>query len=214
MNSISKILAAATFAIAAPFAASASIVDFDLRSYGDVTHNSGSSVVAESGGLSLTISGAAFSGGLTGNGWWGDATAWGNGVGLHAGGRDSHWVDGYYDEYLLLTFSEEVDLTTAAFAYGDGGDDWRVLAGNFHGYSAVDSGTLAGSGYGSSVFTAGIDSDVTATQFLIGTTGNHSEWKLRGVSVEVAPVPLPASGLLLLAGLGGVAAVRRRRNRG
>ena len=211
MNNITKTLGAAALAIAAPFAANASIVDFDFGAGGDVTHNSGRSVVAESGGLSLTITGAAFSGGLTGSGWWGDATAWDNGIGLYAGGRDSHWVDGYYDEYLLLSFSEAVDLTAAAFAYGDGGDDWRVLAGNFHGYSAVDSGTLAGSGSGGSVFSAAIDSDVTATQFLIGTTGGRSEWKLRGVSVDVAPVPLPASGLLLLAGLGGVAAMRRRK---
>ncbi|MEJ6388920.1 VPLPA-CTERM sorting domain-containing protein [Gymnodinialimonas ulvae] len=211
MNLFVKTLAAAAVAIAAPLMASASIVDFDLTSNGDVTQNHGASVVAESGGLSLTVTGAAFSGGLTGNGWWGDATAWDNGVGLHAGGRDSHWVDGYYDEYLLLSFSEAVDLTAAAFAYGDGGDDWHVLAGNFYGYSAVDTGMLAGSGYGSSVYTAAIDGAVSATQFLIGTTGGRSEWKLHGVSVEVAPVPLPASGLLLLAGLGGVAAMRRRK---
>lgn len=211
MRKFTKILAAAAIAVAAPMAVQATTVDFDLRSHGDVTNNSGHSVTAQSGGITLTVQGAAFSGGLHGSGWYGDATAWGNGIGLRGYHRDNHAVDGYYDEYLLLSFSQAVSLTELSFSYADAGDDWAVLAGNYGTSTPLDSGTMAGNGYGSSVFTTAVDGGVYATQFLLGTTGNHSEWKARGLSVQLAPVPLPASGLLLLAGIGGIAAMRRRK---
>lgn len=203
MHKTTNILAAAALAVAAPLAASAATVDFDLTRGGDVTANSGTSVVAESGGISLTITGGAP------NSATGDVNAWSTGIGmLTDAGR--HTIDGRFSEFLVLSFSEAVDLTSLSFSYADAGDNWSVISG----MTPLDAGTMSGDGSASSVHTASVNGGVLATQYLIGTNGSASDWKAFGLSVELAPVPLPASGLLLLAGLGGVAAVRRRRNRG
>ena len=50
--------------------------------------------------------------------------------------------------------------------------------------------------------------DVTSTVFPSSTSFDGYDVD----SVAVAPIPLPAAGVLLLAGLGGLAAVRRRKN--
>jgi hypothetical protein len=49
--------------------------------------------------------------------------------------------------------------------------------------------------------------------FLVGARGEDDDWTLKGVKVEYQPsvVPLPAAGWMLLAGLGGIAALTRRR---
>lgn len=59
-------------------------------------------------------------------------------------------------------------------------------------------------------------SSVGALQFTISTTNtlDNIDGQLNGIEVradDVAPIPLPASGLLLLAGLGGFGALRRSR---
>lgn len=203
--SLRATVAACAIALTAGFA-SASTVNFDFTSGGDVTANTGNSVTAVSDGITVTVTGAAFSGGLGGSGWWGDATAWSNGIGLHSYRGDAHYVDGYYDEYLLLTFSTAVDIEKLRFSYADHGDDWRVYSGNFSDNLFEDSGYLAN---GSFYQLASVDSETFSTQFLIGTKLSHSEWKLAGI--HVAPIPLPAAGWLLLAGLGGLVALKRRR---
>jgi len=40
---------------------------------------------------------------------------------------------------------------------------------------------------------------------------NNRDWDDMLVLIEVSPIPLPASALLLLGGLGGIAAIKRRR---
>jgi hypothetical protein len=47
-------------------------------------------------------------------------------------------------------------------------------------------------------------------QSLFGVTGGTYEISLGTTTVDIAPVPIPASALMLLAGLGGFAALRRR----
>lgn len=53
--------------------------------------------------------------------------------------------------------------------------------------------------------------DVTLREFDIANGGTTSFDGFDVDSISVAPVPLPAAGVLLLAGLGGLAAVRRRK---
>lgn len=52
----------------------------------------------------------------------------------------------------------------------------------------------------------------TGTMFGIGARENDDEFRISGLSFEhVAPIPLPAGGVLLLTALGGLALARRRK---
>lgn len=51
---------------------------------------------------------------------------------------------------------------------------------------------------------------VDVTKSFYGTTTSYDGYDVD--SVSIAPVPLPAAGVLMLAGLGGFAALRRRKN--
>ncbi len=54
-------------------------------------------------------------------------------------------------------------------------------------------------------------SGVLASLVLATSLASFAALPARAVSISIAPVPLPAGGLLLLAALGGVALIRRRR---
>lgn len=67
--------------------------------------------------------------------------------------------------------------------------------------------TIAGNAY-----TSTLDTD-TALSFALFADDDAEIFRINSVSVDLstpAPIPLPAGGLLLLAGLGGLAALRRR----
>ncbi|MGP1356726.1 VPLPA-CTERM sorting domain-containing protein [Roseicyclus sp.] len=207
-----KLLIAAGMLALSAGAASAASVSFNLGTGpgSDVTSNSGTAVRAISDGLRVHITGRVFRHGIGSTSATSDATAWSNGIGLlrNQWHHDSHLVDGHYDEYLMLNFSEEVRLTSLTFSYADHRDDWRVYSGSFADFTFEDSGQLSNAGF---VQTALVDSLALGTHFLVGTRNSHSGWKLQGLTVDLAPVPLPATGLLLLAGLGGLAVMRKRR---
>ena len=46
---------------------------------------------------------------------------------------------------------------------------------------------------------------------MLGATDSNDEWKLKGITVDYtpSPVPLPAAGWFLIAGIGGLAAAGR-----
>lgn len=125
-------------------------------------------------------------------------------------------------EAITLTFSKAVKLTSVAFLdlfmpansrIGEVGyaklSDGTILS--FNGTDIANSGSSRRAGYAGSAF-AGIVT--TSISFYIGLT-NDTKGVADGAlaSISVAPVPVPAAGLLLTAGLGGIAAVRRRRNK-
>ena len=124
---------------------------------------------------------------------------------------DKHTVDGsYWDDFLILSFSQDVQLTSADFSYFGDHDDFRLF------YDLNGDGVLGDEDF----ITYKKDSDpffdfpVVSTS-LIGfvATGSNDSWKLKSVHGHVSPVPLPASGLMLIAGLGALGAARRRRSR-
>ncbi len=213
-----SILSGAILAVATSVgAASATSVTFDFTDNTQLVSNTGNTAVFSNGGVTLTIGGYDFSGGINGTGTVADATAWNNGIGLRSLVRhDVHFVDGWYDEYLTLSFSTALDVTAASFSYADQHDDWRFYSGALGSQLFEDSGSMSGNGQGNSVYSTLINSASIGTQFLIGTAWNNSQWKLSSLTVELphtAPIPLPAAGWMLLAGMGGLAAISRRRRK-
>lgn len=130
---------------------------------------------------------------------------WDNGIGIKRfGTSDSHAVDGYHsNEFLKLSFSEHVSLAKLAFSYFGKNDKFRLYSWTGSGWDFEGNGYSAVTHLASGVY--------TGSMFLLGATGDHDDWKFKGVKVDVSPVPLPAAGWMLLAGLGGLAAMKRRK---
>lgn len=55
--------------------------------------------------------------------------------------------------------------------------------------------------------------NVGALQFFVNAPTDNLDATIRKITVEASPIPLPASSLLLLGGLGGLFGLRRRRNK-
>ncbi len=118
----------------------------------------------------------------------------------------NHTLDGSgYDEFMRFSFSGLGDFTVTQIAFSDYGSPDRfnfssseTSASNLSFYNRYDtwSGSLAADSF-----------------FTISATRNGMAAKIRSITIEygVSEVPLPAAGFLLLGGLGGLAALKRRR---
>lgn len=122
------------------------------------------------------------------------------------GYNDEHVVDGRgKDEVILLDFGpERVTLTGARFRYTNGYNFSSNAKFDFF----ADGIFIGRSKYANA---ANIFDGVVGSIFGIGASKNSTGFKLAAVSAELAPVPLPASGLMLIAALAGAGAVMRRR---
>ncbi len=160
--------------------------------------------------------------------WSWSAWSWtvqGGGLGVTTGKGDSHQVDSHsVDEVIKLSFNKKVTLERVYFSLVDWDDDFSFTmvdggqAGAF--YQNVD---IAGHGYGYYDFSK----EWTGTMFGIGAADstcytwgraydcdNWDNFKLKGVKVsyeDISPVPLPAAGWMLIAAIGGIGLMRRRK---
>ena len=221
-----KILIAATaFLTLVASAATAAEIRFDTyKAWTTGTHtysNGTESVTAEAKNYDAT-----FLTNLSGNPYLGSWSGSSGGIGICSGTLDSgtggcandqHKVDGDSgNEIVLLDFgSLVVKLTSITFAYADSYDKFDVFAfANGTGAAATDFDVDQPMTCGGSVCTQTNFAIDTGSIFGIGAFFDDSQWKLQAITFDIIPtteVPLPAAGWMLLAGLGGLAAAKRRK---
>ncbi|MCU4653348.1 VPLPA-CTERM sorting domain-containing protein [Roseibacterium sp. SDUM158016] len=121
-------------------------------------------------------------------------------------------IDGspiFSSERITLSFAQDMRWNNITFGRWDRNDDARLEADNglsvqYTGNSpVVDLG-----GYVSSRLTVIAYGDIRNDCTFLCLGGNDS---FTVASIDVAPVPLPAAGWLLLAGIGGLAVARSRK---
>ena len=221
-----KILIAATaFLTLVASAATAAEIRFDTyKAWTTGTHtysNGTESVTAEAWKYDAAIPPNLFGNPYLGS--WGGTSG---GIGICSGSlgsgtggcaNDQHTVDGDNgNEAVVLDFgSLVVKLTSITFAYADSDDAFEVFAfGNGTGASATDYDFSNLVSCGASVCTKTNFVIGEGSIFGIGAFSSVSEWKLQAITFDIIPtteVPLPAAGWMLLAGLGGLAAAKRRK---
>lgn len=109
-------------------------------------------------------------------------------------------IDGrYQDDWLTFTFDTAVQLVSLTLANFNASAPW-----NDNAYISVDGGEYTRISTWFHSF-----GDVIATSFTVSAQDYDDEFV--AYSFTVAPVPLPASSLLLLGGLAGFGLLRRRK---
>lgn len=180
------------------FASSASAATVNLMRGGDISVNGGTASF-DVDGVSGTIS--AYS-------MWTNSPnihQGRHGIGVNSGWGDDTWtLDGLYDEWLTFTFDKAVKLISVTFSRIDPHDTWDIYVGKKLISDESNSNPYHFGGKVSTSFTVLAD----------GHRCNYYYCKSKDnfaiKSFSVAPVPLPASALLLIGGLAGLGFMRRR----
>jgi hypothetical protein len=126
-------------------------------------------------------------------------------------GADSGEIDGFADnDILVFSFARPVRLFDIIFENVTGNDDFVFyLPGttpNAALYDIINPLPVADTDGDEGFFGFG---GIVVSTFGIGASGGNDNFRVSKIDVEA--VPLPAAGWMLLAGLGGLAAMRRRR---
>jgi len=121
-----------------------------------------------------------------------------HGLGV-AGFLDGPYIDGALgNDLLTLSFNQTVDFSEVAFSFWDSWDSFDLF---------ID-GELVSPEERSGPNPYPL-SGLSGTSISFGADAWNDSYKL--ASITVAPVPVPAAGLMLLGGLGGLAALRRKK---
>ena len=167
----------------------------------DFTSDMGNTVTVTAGTYNSVISD-----GSTGTAWVGQWTGYGLGVCSYGGSKgcyESHFVDGYgANEFLKFSFDHDVTIESIKFKdYGD----------NYFDLTLGDGTNLLDRMYNASGLYQ-VATDAMGSMFAIGAFWKGSGFKVQSITVsyDTSEVPLPAAGWLLIAGLGGLVAMKRR----
>jgi hypothetical protein len=132
----------------------------------------------------------------------GNVTQNGNGLGVASVPDTSGDIDGFgFKDTLVLTFDQLVNFSLATFGAVDSGDDWDIFVDDGSGAFVQVANDITDNPFN---FNDGI-----VKRIAFGADGINDDFRLN--SVEVSAVPLPAAGWLLIAGVGGLVAMRRKR---
>jgi hypothetical protein len=172
------------------------------------------SYVFNEDGITLTVAPAAITLGATPAqdtvATQGQVGQYSGGLGISQNSNESHQVDGYgVNELLVLAFSETVRIVSAEFRYVSSNDDFEFW------HDDERNGSLDGD----YVFTADIPGSLVyvfagnyvSDLFGIGATHKSDDFKL--YALTISPVPLPAALPMFASAFGAFGAVRLRKRR-
>lgn len=193
----------------------------------------GPSLTQSQGGLTLTITGFDY----TPNGTLGSALSLGNqndvsidnqGLGVCDGlspvggpyvSCGQPLVDAIANnggpEVAVFSFSRAVNILSVVFNQNDNGDDIDIFGGSPLALILRDTTSLGGGPNDDDIDVSALLKGVTSFAVGVydqGSNGrNGDQVRIASIEYELAAVPLPAAGWLMIAGIGGLAALRRKR---
>lgn len=224
MHTILKTAVSASALAFAAVSANAATYTFDFASLGS-NHSSLYVESNEDSNEGVTVTGSYYSidngNFLAGDDIDVDTNSWG--LISNNSRSDSHTIDSKgTDEAMVFTFDNiDVTMNSIDISWYEGTGDYDLFTDGVHqGHTSTETVLPAGP---ASSFAVGTRT-ITNCSYIAGRHGGNqcspdeSGIKIGSITIDYTPenvqaVPLPAAGWMLFAGLGGLAAMRRRKQR-